>query len=511
MVAMADEIEENVIEPNPGPQYNAFASAADILIYGGGAGGGKTWYLVAEPLRHKDVPGFRAAIFRRTYPQITGQGGIWDEAQGLYPQFGGHLRGGSDLDARFSSGSSIAFSHMQHEKTKYEYQGHQFAYIGFDELTHFTETQFLYLVGRMRTKCGVRPYLRATCNPDAGSWVAKFIDWWIDPDSGYIIPERCGVLRYFVRVNTGAGEEVVWGDSKEELIEQYPHFEPHQIKSATFIEAMLKDNPHIDREYEGNLMLLPRIERERLLRGNWRASEGSLIDHTWFKYFTVADGQIRFSFQGYAYDIPISSCRRIATIDTAGTSKEKAAEAKGDPPSWSVCAIWDSLPMYVTLADGSRVVLTEMLFLRHVWRKQVDWNQLKTLVPDVLQTWNVQRAYIENAHYGQPLRNEIKGTATELVGPVISGMDDSSRGAKLERAVASGMLARVENGKIYLPSDNPTWLAEYLRELTIWTGLPKETADQVDATSYACYVSRQQSSSWGGTIRTNQTRTTRNG
>ena len=487
-------------KPNPGPQTDAHASPADILIYGGGAGGGKTRFLVAEPLRHKDRKGFTAAIFRRTFPQITGQGGIWAEACELYPAFDGKMREGKQLDCEFKSGATIAFRQLQHEKTKYEHQGTQLAYLGFDELTHFTEGQFFYMIGRMRTKCGIKPYCRATCNPDAGSWVAEFISWWIDPDTGFVIKERCGKLRYFVRVNTGEREELVWADSKQELIDLYPQFKKHQIKSVTFIEAMLKDNPHVDKSYEGNLLALPKIERERLLRGNWKATEGSIIDPNWIKGYTIVDGAFRFLHTGYVFNIPIAQCRRIATIDTAGTSKEKAATLRGDPPSWSVCAIWDMLPTYVTTADGSRVVLSELLFLRYVWRNQVDWNQLKASIPEVLYTWNVQKAYIENAHYGQPLSKEIRGCSTELVGPVISGMDDSSRGAKLERAVASGLLTRLENGKIFVPVERPAWLVAWLREVTVWTGLPKEPADQIDTASYACYVSKRSASGWGGVV-----------
>src|SRR5436305_14925946 len=70
----------------------------------------------------------------------------------------------------------------------------------FDELTHFTAHQFFYMVSRNRSTCGVRPYIRATCNPDADSWVADFLAWWIDPQTGLPIPERAGVLRYYIRV-----------------------------------------------------------------------------------------------------------------------------------------------------------------------------------------------------------------------------------------------------------------------------------------------------------------------
>ena len=83
------------ISAQPGPQTAFLQTAADICIYGGAAGGGKTVGLILEPLRHvRRVPGFTAVFFRRTTPQITNPGGLWDESESFYPRLGGipHLR-----------------------------------------------------------------------------------------------------------------------------------------------------------------------------------------------------------------------------------------------------------------------------------------------------------------------------------------------------------------------------------------------------------------------------------
>lgn len=486
------------IKPNPGPQTAFAASAADIVIYGGQAGGGKTFAIVSEPLRHHQNGQFRAGIFRRTYPQIKGQGGIWDEARGIYPLFGAKMREGQELDARFPSGAVIGFYHLQHEKTKHEYQGHQFAYLGFDELTHFTESQFFYLLSRNRTTCGIRAYCRATCNPDAGSWVASFISWWIDQESGFPIPERSGVLRYFVRCTGEDGKDAIhWADSREAIIERFPEFEAVDILSATFIPAALDDNPALlskDPGYRGRLKAQPRVERERLEKGNWKASEGALIDSKCFRRFHVAGDQIQLVYQGRGIEIPASKFRRFATIDTAGTSKEKAAESRGDPPSYSCCAIWDHFH------HRDKVSAFNVLLLRYMWRDRVGWSDLKTRIPAVLVNWNVRTAIIENAHYGAPLAAEITVCAKKMTGPVLPGMDDTSRGAKLERAIASGLLSRLEDIGIWLPTEGD-WIPDYLREMTTWTGLPKETADQIDVSSYAAHECRTGAKGWGGTIR----------
>lgn len=259
------------IRPQPGPQTLFLASSADIVIYGGAAGGGKTWGILLEPLRHIHNKTFAAAIFRRTSVQIRNPGALWDQSQRLYH----YARGRPQLTPVptwfFPSGSQISFNHLEHDKNVHDYQGAEIPFIGFDELTHFSEEQFWYMVSRNRSTCGVRPYIRATCNPDCDSWVAQFIAWWIDPDTGYPIPERAGIIRWFVRV----GDKLIWGESPESLSGYVSPLdgEPIQPKSVTFIPSRLSDNQVLmkaDPGYLANLMALPMVERERLLNGNWK-------------------------------------------------------------------------------------------------------------------------------------------------------------------------------------------------------------------------------------------------
>lgn len=272
--------ESKIIGPQAGPQTAFLSSPADIAIYGGSAGGGKSFALLLDPLRFVANGGFGAVIFRRTSPQITNEGALWDESTRLYPFVGAEPRVGN-LDWRFPSGATVAFAHMQHEQTKLDWQGSQIPMIGFDELTHFSKGQFFYMMSRNRSMCGVRPYIRATCNPDADSWVAGLISWWIDPDSGFPIAARAGVLRYFVRIN----DALVWADSREELLARHPGVEP---KSLTFIPAKLSDNQALmraDPGYLASLMALPTVDRERLLNGNWkiRPASGLYFKRGWVR------------------------------------------------------------------------------------------------------------------------------------------------------------------------------------------------------------------------------------
>lgn len=267
------------IRPQPGFQQDFLSSKADITIGGGSAGVGKTWAVLMEPIRHRLVPNFGAVIFRRTYSQIEMEGGLWDKSCELYPLLGAKGREGRDW--QFPSGSSISFSHLQYEKDLFNHQGSEYALIIFDELTHFSEKMFFYLLSRNRSMCGVKPYVMATCNPDPSSWVAKFISWWIDPDTGYAIKERAGKLRYMYRYN----DEIYWADTKEEIIQHFPNILEiatargvdvnELIKSVTFIPGDINDNQELlkrDPSYLANLLAMSEEERLRLLDGNWKIS-----------------------------------------------------------------------------------------------------------------------------------------------------------------------------------------------------------------------------------------------
>jgi len=277
-----DGDEEGTIQPQDGPQTAFLASKADIAIYGGAAGGGKTWALLMEPLRHKDVPDFGCVFFRRTTVEIRNEGGLWDESRKLYRAAGAMAKEHA-LEWRFPSGVSISFAHLQHEETVHKHQGAQIPLICFDELTHFTERQFWYLISRNRSTCGVRPYVRATCNPDADSWVAGFLSWWIDQETGYPIPERAGALRWFVRIH----DSLVWADTPDDLaMYVLGDGRPIPPKSVAFIPARLTDNKVLmaaDPGYQANLLALPPVERERLLAGNWkiRPAAGLLFKRAW--------------------------------------------------------------------------------------------------------------------------------------------------------------------------------------------------------------------------------------
>lgn len=269
------------IAPQPGPQTQFLSTPADIAIYGGAAGGGKSFGLLLDPLRHYQNPLFGGVIFRKTNVQVRNEGGLWDTSMTIYPIAQGKPRE-SYLEWRFPEGMSMSFANLESESSLLNYQGSQIPWIGFDELTHFSRSQFFYMMSRNRSTSGVRPAIRATTNPDPDSWVREFIDWWIGED-GYPIKERSGKIRYFIRIN----DKFIWANTKEEIYATYGHKPEIQPKSMTFISAKLEDNQILmqkDPGYMGNLLALSYVDRMRLRDGNWniRAAAGTFFKREWF-------------------------------------------------------------------------------------------------------------------------------------------------------------------------------------------------------------------------------------
>ena len=303
-----------VIQPQPGPQTLAMSSRADILVYGGAAGGGKTFTLLVDPLRHKNNPKFNAVFFRRTYPQITLPGGMWDESEKIYPQFKARPTK-SRLKWDMPSGATFSFHHMQHEMDKSEWQGAQIENINFDELTHFTESQFWYLLSRNRSLSGIKPYMRGSCNPDANSWVKQLVLPWVDTNVDIAERPASGSLKYFVRV-----------DGKIEWVDETYRYTQGGVtvaaKSFTFIKASVFDNMKLlnaNPEYLANLRSLPLIEQERLLYGNWDIVEsGNMFRKEWFDEIDP-------------FELPTRFKRLIRFWDLASSKPNEVEKNKSNP------------------------------------------------------------------------------------------------------------------------------------------------------------------------------------
>ena len=444
------------VRPQPGPQTAFLEARADIVIAGGAAGGGKTYALLLEPLRHIKNAEAGVVFFRRTYPQITAEGGLWDDAGDLYPQLGG-VSNETELSYTFPSGMRIKMAHMQHAKDRFQWKGAQVPVIMFDQLEDFEDDQFWYLLSRNRSaRAGFGPYVRATCNPvpddDAvGGWLNTLVAWWIDQETGYAIPERSGVVRWFVRIN----DEMVWADDKATLEGQHPDAPP---RSLTFIPATLKDNPILERAdpaYRGWLMALPAFERERLLMGNWKVKPeaGKVFDRANFKALDALPAGIT------------DWCRYW---DKAGTQDGGDWSAGVLVGRWQigVTPTGEGLFNYV-VADVTRGQWSALARERVIAQKADADSRLGQFV----QMWVEQEP-------GSGGKESAEMTVMKLAGYTIRV--DRVTGSKLVRA--SPLSVQVEAGNVYyvVGGWNEEWLAEHHRfnGKTGWM-------DQVDASSGA--------------------------
>lgn len=413
------------IRPQPGPQELFLSTNADIIIYGGAAFGGKTFALLMESLRWVQVPNFSAVILRRLTEHVRKEGGLWDQSCEIYPLF--NARGSEhSLKWRFPSGATVGFGHIQHEKDLSAWQGSQIPFIGFDELTHFTERMFFYMMSRNRSATGIPGYIRATTNPDVDSWVAKFISWWIDQDTGFAIPERAGKIRWFIRLSG----MMHWADTPDELRAKFGS--EQRPKSVTFIPAKITDNKigmANDPNYLASLMALPLVDRERLLGGNWkiRNTAGNIFKRDWFDIVEVTD---------------VPSCKRgVRSWDFAGT----VVTEKNPDPDWTAGLRVDEGP-------------DNVYYIRHLEHLRATPHNVEQRVLSTARQDSFRIDITIPEDPGQASIKQVDDYVTLLAGyPVTTMRPDKD---KVTRAKPASSLAEKRKLKLVRGSWNEVFLAE---------------------------------------------------
>ena len=190
----------------------------------GNSGKSRLLLLKAGYYAHTDS-NFEGVMFRRTTKPLSAAGGLFSEAKKLYRPLGidvreqsmeifFHGQGGSSKDRR---GGNLKFTHLEHEKdAEGNHQGLQYSFIGFDELTHFFQSQFLYLIGRMRSAAEGDSFCLATTNPAYNSWVYNWVSYYLK--DGIFDEDKQGLIRYFLIVE----DTPVFANTQEELAEAYP-------------------------------------------------------------------------------------------------------------------------------------------------------------------------------------------------------------------------------------------------------------------------------------------------
>tara|TARA_R110000772_G_scaffold82158_1_gene174390 strand:- start:9893 stop:11578 length:1686 start_codon:yes stop_codon:yes gene_type:complete len=341
--ALREESKEHVIfRPNEGPQEDFLAAGETDVLYGGAAGGGKSYAMLVDPLRFAHRSAHRGLIIRRSMPELRE---LIDKSRELYPRaFPGCRYREVEKMWNFPSGAKIEFGFLERDADVYRYQGQAYSWIGFDEITHLpTEFAWNYLASRLRTTDSeIVPYMRCTANPGGvgAHWVKK---------------------RYI--------DNAPPNDS----------FVGHDGLTRKFIPARLDDNPYLamDGRYEQMLKALPATQRKQLLEGNWDVAEGAA-----FTEFNPIVHVIT------PFEIPMH-WERIKGIDYGYASESACIWAAVDPSDGTLI-VYRELYRKGLLATELAQMLIEMevsdpLSIRGVLDTSC-WNRTGTTGPTVGET-----------------------------------------------------------------------------------------------------------------------------
>ena len=313
--ALKQEVDDNVIfKPNTGPQTDFLAAPERDVLYGGAAGGGKSYAMLIDPLRFAHRAAHRALILRRSMPELRE---LIDKSRELYPKaFPGCKYKEVEKLWNFPSGAKVEFGFLERDADVYRYQGQAYSWIGFDEITHLpTEFGWNYLASRLRTTDPeITPYMRCTANPGGvgATWVKKR---YVDPHP----PNE-----------SFTGEDNL---------------------TRKFIPARLDDNPYLaeDGRYEEMLKALPPTQRKQLLEGNWDVNEGAA--------FTEFEQDIHVITP---FEIPIS-WERTKGIDYGYASESSCVWGTVDPSDGTLIIYRELYQKGLTGEDlGDRITQMEL-------------------------------------------------------------------------------------------------------------------------------------------------------
>lgn len=431
------------------------------VLFGGAAGGGKSELLLMSALQYVDISGYSAIIFRRTLTAAARSGGIMDRAHSWLA--------GTDAvwDNRtnaylFPSGATLAFGYVDSYDDFQNYQGPEYQFIGWDELTQFPsgwgEESYRYMFSRMRRLHGVDIPLRvrAACNP--GGWGHTWVK-----------------QRFDIKKDLNP-ESPTYGNFKGNDPER------------PFVPSYAWDNPYLDVEsYMDNLLELDPVTREQLLNGDWSITQEGRFKPAWFRRYSVNGPYVVLAPDGKGKANLIHSCRFFITVDPATTDVPTGESLfKNREPSWSVISTWC-------------VVNERYLLLWHVERFQQEIPEVCKRIRDRYRFWTKGGYQDSNGNniYIRPEFIGIENNGTNIgVFQICSGMNlpikplSPSGSSKLVRSTDAA--CRAEAGSIYLPATNchnaENWLGPFEDEIFRWVGHEHQTADQVDTLSYAAII-----------------------
>lgn len=448
----------------PTPRQQIFLDLYECreVMYGGAAGGGKTDGLLMSAAQYLSWPGHSVLILRRTLTEAARSKSILDRAIEWWS--GRYHYSASKKMFTFPSGATIEFGYLKSPRDQYLYQSSEYTQIIFDELTHFTEAQYLYLHSRLRERIDnpVPLQIRSGTNPGG--------------EGHFWVKERF--------ISEEAERDVLAGDYGEVYDGNWQ--EPMTGESVKFVPARIEDNQHIGPEYEQSLNALPEVEREQLKVGNWTIAAQGIFKQHWFRFYNQ-------TFDTYVVladaltpkgSIRIDSCMRQMMIDPGGTGQERSKEDKGKPPSFSAITICD-----VNLLEPYWMVI-------HAKRFRAEAPDLMATVKKLVEEWNPDIVGCENTGLGLPIFQLLARMYPHLMRAMEpGGKDKYTRSVQLQN--------RMEAGQVLFPNPNThatSWYGPLVSEMLAWRATPDETADQIDTLSFQVIHAESHMSQMGGRL-----------
>lgn len=428
-------------------------NTVDILLTGGGAGGGKSQCALMKALSYIHDKYARVLIMRATYPLLKAIGGLVDAAKEMYADFGAEFKMQA-LEFHFPSGAMVKFVAIPDNLN--DVLGWQPTHVLFDEATEASMEAVLSVQARIRSAQykGPKMSMMLTCNPARNSWLFDWVQYSLD-EHGVPKTGTENRTRYFVNINS----KILWGDSIEELYAAHGHgkilgktFIPLSFK---FIPLTIDDNPALERampQYRANLLAQSRVNQLRLLHGSWTAViEGaSVFNREWIKKVPFA---------------PINPASKVRSWDLAHSVP---SESYPDP-DWTAGVLLSRTK-------------TGQYCIEHVKRdRKLTDGVVKMIIDTAIEDGLDIPVTIPRDNGGGKAASAFFLRAFAEEGLSVSGVTISGHSSKMQRFLPFCTLA--ESGFITMVEGD--WNEDFLTELEHFTGDRKEKNDQVDAVADA--------------------------
>lgn len=421
------------IPVKPTPRQTVFLVLDDILevLFGGAAGGGKSEALLSAAAQYVDVPNYAAIIFRKTYRDLALPGALMDRSHKWWDNTKAKWNS-ENHNWTFPSGAVIQFGYLEHDGDETRYQSAEFQYIGFDELTQFSEQAYTYMFSRLRRVEGhdVPLRLRGATNPGGKGheWVKK-------------------------RFNLPSGQGT--------------------DGSRAFVRSRLEDNPHLDIEmYERSLENLSPLTRAQLREGDWDASNsGGKFHREWFTIIGRNDIPERQHWERVVRHWDLASQEKTEHVSdpdyTAGASVVRVRALPTSVRDW----FYES---------GEPFPQPPYWIILHVARFRKNSGDVEEAVAALSAQDGHHRPVSIEQERGASGKGLIAAYKRHVLPHTRTVIPVWAKGTKEERAAFAA--GRAREGRVFLVEGD--WNDSFLDELSIF-GIPDVHDDQVDAFSGA--------------------------